>query len=334
MPLANVPPRISTTKTRLLLCIAVCLCIYPTGYLRGQGAIKQNTNSLAPGEFTSELNGLKLWYKVSGTGPVCLMPTPAWGPSSDLWFRTLKPLEKIFTVVYLDSRGTGRSQHAKSTKDYTWNDLVADLDALRAHLKQEKVWLMGHSEGGVQILHYVFKHSERVSGLVLLSAPAVSDEKFLGEWQTRALRRKDQPWFAEAMQALKTDYTSDDQLKAGFAKMLPLYWSDPRKIDNYQADFAATSWSADAFHGARDSNHSQYDLTEQLKRVKAPALIVVGDGDFICWPENTKRLHLSLAKSKLLVIENAGHFPWLEQPEAFFRDVPIFLQALNLTSNP
>jgi proline iminopeptidase len=259
------------------------------------------------------------------------MPSPAWGASSDLWFRTLKPLEKILTIVYLDSRGTGRSQHAKSTKDYAWDNLVADLDALRAHLKQEKVWLMGHSEGGIQVLHYACKHPERINGLVLLSSAVVSDEKSQGEWQVRVLRQKDEPWFGEAMQALKTDYSSDAQLKAGFAKMLPLYWSDPHKIDKYHEDFEATAWSADAFHGARDSNRSQYDLTEPLKRVKAPALIVVGDGDFICWPENTKQLHLSLPDSKLLVIERAGHFPWLEQPDAFFRDVPIFLQALGLT---
>jgi len=113
--------------------------------------------------------------------------------------------------------------------------------------------------------------------------------------------------------------------------MLLLYWSDPAKIDNYRKDFDATSWSADAFHGARDSKRAPYDLTGQLKHLKVPALIVVGDADLICWPENAKQLHLSLPDSKLLVIEHAGHFPWLEQPDAFFRDVPIFLQALGLT---
>ncbi len=320
-------------KRKLLLCATLWILISPVAFSVTPAAQKTEGAPLPQGEFTAELNRLKLWYKISGDGPVCLMPSPAWGPSSDLWFRTLKPLEKIFTIVYLDSRGTGRSQHAKSTKDYTWNDLVADLDALRAHLKQEKVWLMGHSEGGVQILHYVCKYPDRISGLVLLSSLAVNDQKFQGEWQTRALRRKDQPWFAEAMQALKTDYTLDEQLKAGFAKMLPLYWSDPRKIDNYQADFAATSWSADAFRGARDSNRSQYDLTGQLKRVKAPALIVAGDNDLL--PLATaKTLHLSLPNSKLLVIENAGHFPWLEQPDVFFSDVPVFLQALNQAQKP
>ena len=76
--------------------------------------------ALQNGEFTAKLNGLKLWYKVSGQGPVCLMPAPGWGPSSDLYFRTLKSLEKTFTIVYLDTRGTGRSERAKSATEYTW----------------------------------------------------------------------------------------------------------------------------------------------------------------------------------------------------------------------
>ena len=132
--------------------------------------------TLKTGEFTVELNGIKLWYKVSGTGPVCLMPTPAWGPSSDLYFRTLKSMENLFTVVHIDSRGTGRSGRAKTAKQYTWDDLVADLDALRAHLKQETVWLMGHSEGGEQVLHYACKHPKRKR-----KSPSGSKNGALGE---------------------------------------------------------------------------------------------------------------------------------------------------------
>ena len=146
-----------------------CLLMLPAALVLTPEA---SAGNLENGEFTAELNGLKLWYKVSGRGPVCLMPTPAWGPSSDLYFNTLQPIEKTFTIVYLDTRASGRSQPAKSTKEYSWDHLVADIEALRAHLKQDKVWLMGHSEGGEQVLFYVVKHPERVHGLVLLGSRA------------------------------------------------------------------------------------------------------------------------------------------------------------------
>ena len=90
---------------------------------------------LQPGEFKTTLNGLDLWYRVSGRGPACLCPSPAWGPSSDYLFRSLEPLDELFTMVYLDTRGTGRSQRPEAPEAYDWAHLTADVEALRRHLQ-------------------------------------------------------------------------------------------------------------------------------------------------------------------------------------------------------
>lgn len=286
--------------------------------------------ALKAGEFTAELNGVKQWYKVSGTGPVCLMPSPPWGCSSDLYFRTLKPMEKLLTIVYLDSRGCGRSGQAKAPTDYRWDDLVGDLDALRSHLGQDKVWLMGHSEGGVSVLHYACRHPERVSGLVLLDTFAAVDEKAGADIQTRLARRKGQPWYDDARKAQREMARTDQELATKLKRMMPLYLADPRTAERYQKDFAATSFSAAAFQGRIASKRMPFDLTGQLGRVHAPALIVVGSDDAFCSPAAATRIHLGLPNSKLLLIEQAGHFPWLEQPEVFQAWVPPFLRALGL----
>lgn len=288
---------------------------------------------LQPGEFTAEINGLKMWYKVSGTGPICLMPTPAWGPSSDLYFRTLKAMEKTFTVVYIDSRGTGRSGRASSDKEYTWNDLTADLEGLRGHLGQERVWLMGHSAGGAQVLHYACSHPERVNGLVLLSTLAVADQAWDADTDKRMALRQTQPWYAEAVKAMQAVHKTDEEFAQQLKLALPLYWSDPKKIEKFAADFAATSASVAASEGSRGSKRFPFDLRPQLKKLRAPALIVVGDDDFICSPEQARRMHLALPNSKLLLIEKCGHFPWMEQPETFEAQVPAFLEALGLHTN-
>ena len=187
---------------------------------------------LAPGDHVAELNGLKLWYRVSGAGPVCLLPNPPWGPSSDYLFRTLTPLEERFTVVYLDNRGCGRSEKAASTRAYTWDHLVADLEALRAHLGQEKVWLMGHSAGGWQVLHYAAAHPQRVDGLVLLGTSAWVDRADVAE---RMERRRGEPWFAEAEKAWeerseRPPPESDEQFQALIGRLFPPYWADPSRI--------------------------------------------------------------------------------------------------------
>jgi proline iminopeptidase len=283
---------------------------------------------LQAGEFTAELNGLKLWFKVSGRGPVCLMPTPAWGLSSDLYFRSLQRLEEIFTVVYLDSRGTGRSQRAKSTSQYTWDHLVSDLDALRSYLKLDAMWLMGHSEGGTQVLHYATRFPDRVKGLVLLNTTAVVDAEHEADVEARMTRRQGRPWFAEAVKALRVPAATDAEMAANLRTFLPLYWSDPSRIEKHRQAFEATTMSVEAARGQSASRRYPFDLRSQLRQVTAPALIVVGDDDFICSPAAARRVHLSLRASKLLMIEGAGHFPWLEQPEAFNSQVPAFLASL------
>jgi proline iminopeptidase len=55
---------------------------------------------------------------------------------------------------------------------------------------------------------------------------------------------------------------------------------------------------------------------------------VVGRHDFICSPLQARRLHRGIAGSTLIVIEQAGHLPWLEQPEAFYLKLKQALPAL------
>lgn len=287
--------------------------------------------ALKQGEFTAELNGLKLWYKVSGQGPVCLMPNPAWGPSSDLYFRTLKPLEKYFTMVYLDCRGTGRSERAKSGKEYSWVHLVNDLEALRNHLGIEKCWLMGHSEGGILALHFACKHPNRVNGLVLIASAAVITPKDDQAAMARAMKRKNEPWFADA---LKVQFAgppkTDEQFAAGMKKMMPAYWADPSRIAKHQEHFEATTLSASAFAGQSESKRLHFDLSADLKKVTVPALIIVGDKDDACPPAMSRTIHLGLANSKYLQFQDCGHFPWLEQSAEFETQVPLFLKALGV----
>jgi len=195
---------------------------------------------LKPGEHTAQINGVKLWYKVSGTGPVCLMPSPPWGLSSDVYIKTLNPMEKIFTMVYLDSRACGRSDPAPSPTQYTWADLDADLDGLRAHLGQEKVWVMGHSEGAMAALHYACKHPTRINGAVLLSVGGISGKDFGRTDDAFLAAREGDPRFAEAVKVTRQrdDLPKNSAALAKFLKaQLPLYWYDPAKIAKYAGVF-------------------------------------------------------------------------------------------------
>ncbi len=284
--------------------------------------------ALDPGEFTAELNGLRLWYKVSGSGPVCLMPNPAWGPSSDCYFMTREELEKTMTMVYLDCRGTGRSQRAAKPTDYTWDHLIGDLDALREHLGQEKVWLAGHSEAGSLALRYACRHPDRVSGLLVINGFGGFDPELTGELEDRWEARRSDPAFLEAEKSMSMVPRSDAELKDRMFQGMPIFWSDLSKAAAFQHVFEATSFSLEAWQaqGASGRGGRNYSMRDCLGKIEAPALVVVGEDDITCSPVVAKHIHFFLKNSKLLLIENAGHFPWMEQPKVFFTDVTFFLK--------
>jgi proline iminopeptidase len=291
----------------------------------------QKTSVLKPGEFTATINGLKLWYKISGSGPVCLFPSPGWGCSSDLYFRTLTPLEEIFTMVYLDTRGSGRSEKPQKSIDYTYAHFTADLDGLRRHLRQDKVWMMGHSEGGVQALQYALAYPKNCQGLVLLDTYGADDDLYRHDVVQRAMERQKEPWFEYAMRA---DTTAIPKTDDAFAALLevsrPLYFYDINNIAEYKEDFTAATISAAAGRGWIDSKRMGFNLLPRMNEIKLPTLIVVGNNDFVCSSMSAERIHFGITKSKLIVIDKAGHFPWMEQPEQFFTRVKQRLAALHV----
>ena len=284
---------------------------------------------LANGEFTARLNRLKLWYRVSGSGPVCLFPSPGWGPSSDLYAKTLNRLEQYFTVVYLDTRGSGRSEKPADVANYRHDDLSDDLEALREHLGQKKVWVAGHSEGGWLAAHYALRYPQSCSGLLLIDSIYAHDADWRKDVAARRERRKSEPWYEEVAKALADPHAldSDKSFTAAITLSLRFSFHDAANIETLKSAQGAVSLTA--FKGRQQSNKGgAYAL--KLEDVHVPTLIVVGASDDRCSPRQAERIHTEIAGSKLLLIEDAGHFPWIEQPDRFFEAVERGLSSFGV----
>jgi proline iminopeptidase len=309
-----------------LISTIVCSVLVCPGCCRKPGTDNGRPDSITRGECTAEINGLKLWYKVSGRGPVCILPTPGWGPSSELYYMKMKPLESLFTMIYLDTRGSGRSERP-DPHAYTMHDFVADIEGLRRHLGVSTVWLMGHSDGGPMILNYAFEYSDRVQGMILVDAPVGNTSRSNDRIQRMQLR-KNEPWFDSAFSAFQKRPTTQKEFESNTQSILPFFFASNENLEKNRDVFGKISLSFEAQRGRGQSDQSSADLAVYLPAMKIPTLIVVGSDDFICPPPAAEYLHREIAHSKLLLIENAGHFPWLEQPEQFFGGMQAFLPKL------
>ncbi|MEP0891639.1 alpha/beta hydrolase [Leptolyngbya sp. NM2-A1] len=251
-----------------------------------------------------------------------------------MYFQTLTPLETIFTLVYLDTRGTGRSERPVQPSDYTYDQFAADLDALRQQLGQERVWLMGHSEAGRHVLYYALQYPDHCAGLILLDAVSFQDERSHTDMEMRLRERQHEPWFDLAYQAFTSQEMPESE--ADFLKfiqtILPLYYYDVANIQLNASHHAATSMSLDAFKGSAQCQWHKTNLMSRLKEICVPTLIAVGSHDFICSPLHAHRLHMEITGSKFILIERAGHFPWYEQPDQFFTKVKEGLAAVQAST--
>ena len=106
-------------------------------------------------------DGVKLFYKVVGTGPDVLIAVHG-GPGNTMQsiLPDLEPLAARRTVIYYDQRGNGGSDLIRDRDKLSISKHIADLEAVREHFKLNKVTLLGNSWGGILISFYAAAHPE------------------------------------------------------------------------------------------------------------------------------------------------------------------------------
>ena len=203
------------------------LSLFVCSFLSGQ-------NPLSAGDHFASINGIQLHYFVSGKGPVCLFPSPGWGPSVDMYQHSLVPMEKFFTMIYYDTRISGKSTGPVDSTRYTMEDFATDMDSLRIYLRQPKVWIMGHSAGGSQVLYYGIHYNTHLNGIIAIDAMVGRDSLYQTEFMKNIMKRKEQPYFARGAAIFSgkdtTPYKLKDELM-NFGKPFLSSYKLPRRIE-------------------------------------------------------------------------------------------------------
>ncbi len=73
--------------------------------------------------------------------------------------------------------------------------------------------------------------------------------------------------------------------------------------------------------GAREGELSAYNVVPRSGEIHIPTLILVGGADFTCPPSQSHILNEGIANSELVIFENSGHLPYVEEAETFFGTV-------------
>ena len=98
--------------------------------------------------------------------------TNSWGLSLQALRAMYRPLEERLTLVYFDPRGMGGSGPVREESDRGLAAVRADFQALRAHLKLEKVSAIGWSNGAINLIWLAHEHPETLSSAIFLHGVA------------------------------------------------------------------------------------------------------------------------------------------------------------------
>ena len=289
-----------------------------------------DVEALKTGLHKANCNGAILSYRVSGKGPICIVPSGT-DIGCDLYARTMKPIENCFAMVYVDMRATGKSSRPEPVENYSWDTYANDLDALRKHLGLEQAWFLGHDLGGCQVLSLARQNPNVIKGLITICTPGElgSDD---GDQILAGIKRKrarDKGWDDVVSESDSLmDFRNEEELKRFFFNSMKMTFFDFRVFEKYKEDFASVSpaWHVEF----RATKLKVPKIAESLNKCRAPAMIIACDEDIACSIESALPPYKHLPNSKFLLVRDCGHFPWLERRDRFFQGLKAFLREQSI----
>jgi proline iminopeptidase len=279
------------------------------------------------------------WYE-AGAGPVVVLLSGGPGDGSAYLRPLAAPLTARVRCVLLDQRGTGRSRFAGEDGATLQVDrLLDDLQALRQQLGEERLALVGHSWGASLALLYGARFPGHVSRLALLGLGPLDDEMGAVA-RANLLKPLTAAERAEtgALRARRREAQAAGDVAAQAALQVELvtrysvrgWFYSPEAAARFAANFreghdSNPAMAAHVLRSLREGRHYQR-MWERLPAVDAPTLVVYGYQDFGPIVQ-AYRLAGRMPDARPLFLNECGHVPWYEQPDALYGALVPFLRG-------
>lgn len=268
-------------------------------------------------------DGVRLYYRMVGAGPqVVVVPVALYLSEA------LAPLAEGRRIVFYDPRNRGRSD-AGDLAMVSLDRQVQDLEQLRAALGIDRMALIGWSGLGMETAVYALRYPDRVTRLVQVSSvpPSAAIMAATGD---RRDARVDQAAVEEAVRQAEAGMIDQPTLCRRYNTLImPSNFEDVTLVDQvpdvcrYENEWPANLWP---YFGALLGSFGDYNWLTDLGTLTVPRLVIHGQEDGIP-VEGAFAWARGFPTARLIVLSPAGHFPFLEQPSAFFPAVDQFLDG-------
>jgi len=259
-------------------------------------------------------DGTQIYLEEFGKGkPVIFVH--GWTMSHSIWERQVHDLADRFRVVAFDNRGHGDSD--KPNSNYDFDEFSSDLRSVLEQLDLSNATLVGWSMGVSISLRYLERYGDdRVSKLVLINGPIklVSSDDFPYSMSDETVEK----YFRERID--NRPMRERQFISSGF------FTPHPEAI-NWLTEIAMKTPMHIAMKCVK--HQAKLDMRNLLSRITIPVLVEYGRHDPFYPVSLGEYVSRSIRDSKLVIFENSGHYPFLEESEQFNKELSSFLDRTN-----
>jgi pimeloyl-ACP methyl ester carboxylesterase len=295
-------------KTIIIRLVVVSSLVIATAHTFAYGQLRENANAqtneiavVSPSQGTeakpatigkyAEINGLKMYYEVHGTGRPLVLLHGAFG-----WATIFPALAKNRQVIAIELQGHGHT--ADINRPLTYEQMADDTAALLKQLKIEQADFFGYSMGGNVALAVAIRHPKLVRKLVTVGSHyGKIDDAY-------------DPAVIAQFNSMSPDTFAPAMLKDPYDKMAP----DPKRWPVLVAKIKTMGLEFKGFS------------REEMRSTKAHVLVTFGDRDVVR-PEHAVEMFRLIPNAQLAVFPGGDHFMLFTSPETLLAPIAAFLDS-------
>jgi len=243
-------------------------------------------------------------YELRGEGPPLLMIN-GFRRSRVVWLEgLLQPLAERFQLILMDNRGTGQSD--KPQDGYSIDAFADDCAGVIAGLGLPCAHVFGVSMGGMIAQSLATRYPDAVHGLALGCTNcgrggSIQPDKRIGQLlrlvpnatmnAREVARRQEEAYYMPGFR---------ESQRAVIEGLYDLVNQNPTPPHAVQGHLKAID---------------DFDACADLSRIKAPTLVIAGEGDPLIPVENSRLIASRIPAAQLVLLPDASHFFWIEKPQ-------------------
>ncbi|MFI6350839.1 alpha/beta fold hydrolase [Streptomyces sp. NPDC050560] len=268
------------------------------------------------------VHGHRRAFRMAGRGPAVLL-IHGIGDSSDTWRDVMPELARHHRVIAPDLLGHGGSD--KPRADYSLPAYANGMRDLLGVLGIERATLVGHSLGGAVAMQFAYQFPERCERLVLVGTGGVGREL------TPLLRAASLPGAQFALQALKLptvrwQFGMLVELLKRLDTGLGIDAPDLLRVVDALPDLASRNAFIRTLRAVVDWRGQVGTMLDRCYLTRGmPTMLVWGGRDQVVPAVHAGLAHVSMPGSRLEIFENAGHFPFRQDPARFLAVLRDFI---------